>query len=99
MPQALWDDAVALAGVHGIYATSRELRLNYDHLKNRLESSSPIEAAPAEPFVEICLPGLGQSHVVIELFGRGGARMRIDVTGSRPLDLSDLAATFWSHEL
>ncbi len=49
MPQALWDGAVALADVHGVYATSRELRLNYDHLKKRLESGGSIESSPAEP--------------------------------------------------
>ena len=39
IPDALWATAVALARQHGLYATSRLLRLDYTALKKRLPAS------------------------------------------------------------
>ena len=37
-------------------------------------------------------------QTVVELVGTGGARMRIDVTGTSHVDVVGLAQAFWSRE-
>jgi hypothetical protein len=37
----LWQSAIALAGRHGAYRISRELRVNYERLRSRLEAACP----------------------------------------------------------
>jgi hypothetical protein len=45
MPEPLWASAVRLAKKHGIYSTSRALRVNYEQLKRRVQGET--KKAPA----------------------------------------------------
>jgi hypothetical protein len=40
----------------------------------------------------------GSSRTVIELEGRGGERLRVEVTGAIGLDVVGLAHAFWRRE-
>jgi hypothetical protein len=90
MPAALWAAAVALARQHGLYATARRLRIDYGALKKRLDVAR-VERVPSPAFVELPAPrptGLGPC--VIDLDGRRGRHLRIEVTGVTVADLVTL---------
>ena len=98
MPEHLWNEAAGLARIEGVYAVSHALRLNYDCLKDRVSGPTAVsEATSSGAFVELEM-SRGGDGLVVEFFGHRGGRMRIEVTGSRPLDLANLAATFWSQQ-
>ena len=108
VPEDLWDAAVEVARVEGVHATSKALRFNYYSLKDRLERANSAALARRKPdreatFVEVQMPSLatrgsaGDAKTVVELVGSGGARMRIDVTGTSGVDEVGLAQAFWSR--
>ena len=53
----------------------------------QLTAASPTPREPAT-----------SGQTVVELVGTGGARMRIDVTGTSTVDVVGLAQAFWSSE-
>ena len=105
VPEELWDAAVEVARVEGVHATAKRLRFNYQSLKDRLDrgkhEASGETKAEMTPFVEVEIPALGSTNrdgkTVVELVGRRGERMRIDVTGASTVDVVGLAQAFWSH--
>ncbi len=106
MPERLWDAAVALAQVHGIYAVSRTVRVSYESLKSRVLSAGVGEsAAPRHagtPFVELepaRLPigALQPSGPVVEVSIPSGEKLAIRLTAGGELDVVALAAAFWSR--
>ena len=105
IPEELWTAAVTVARVEGLYATSRATRFNYYSLKDRLALTETeprqgrCETIETATFVEIEGGQLGGGgKTVVELVGRRGGRMRIDVSGPSPVDVVGLAQAFWSHE-
>ena len=116
IPEDLWNAAVDVARVEGVYGTSKALRFNYGSLRDRLVRADNAGLAQRKPgerdatFVEVrmpsrpSLPSLSpresavDDKTVIELVGTGGARMRIDMTGTSRVDVVGLAQAFWSHE-
>ena len=97
IPETLWGAAVEAATLHGVSRTAVALRLSHKALKERAEAAGPRprprESGPA--FVELLPPGLaGGAECVVELEGRGGARMRIQLRGTGTPDLAALARTF-----
>ena len=111
VPEELWNAAVEVARVEGVHATSKALRFNYYSLKDRLVRADSAALARRKPdrdatFVEVQMPSLPltpresavNDKTVVELVGTGGARMRIDVTGTSRVDLVGLAQAFWSRE-
>ena len=111
-PEDLWNAAVDVARVEGVYATSKALRFNYYSLKGRLglaDRAGPSRKRADHPatFVEVQMPAppspalrdsAAGGQTVVELVGTGGARMRIDVTGTSRVDVVGLAQAFWSRE-
>ena len=96
IPEALWATAVALARQHGLYATSRLLRLDYTALKNRLPASDRTVARVSPTFVELTpAPGPGAA-CVIEIEGPHGGRMRVQLPGVTVPDLVALTRVVWS---
>ena len=56
LPESLWSAAVKLAQVYGVNRTARTLRLDYNALRKRLESTAseaPPEAPPGPTFIEL----------------------------------------------
>jgi len=107
IPASLWDDAVRVAQVEGLYATARATRFNYERLKDRVaavqgagamvagaaeDEAGRHGASPRFVAVQVAEPRAG-SHATIELVGREGERMRVEVVGD--LDLAGLVQTFW----
>lgn len=105
IPEELWNAAVVVARAQGVYATSKALRFNYANLKERVELSQSTEGAErgekyeATRFIELGTGELGSSSkTVVELLGRSGGRVRIDVSGTSSVDVVGLAQAFWRHE-
>lgn len=113
VPEDLWNAAVAVARVEGVYATSKALRFNYNSLRDRLilgdrAARRPKRRDRAATFVEVQMPSPASpatrasaaagGQTVVEFVGAGGARMRIDVTGTSSLDVVALARAFWIRE-
>lgn len=106
IPEELWNAAVVVARARGVYATSKALRFNYTHLKERVELSQSTERAERREqdegtrFIELGagVLGGGSSKTVVELWGRSGGRVRIDVSGQSGVDVVGLAQAFWRHE-
>lgn len=110
VPEALWDEAVEVARVEGVYATASALHFNYSDLKQRVMQAEATQAgrqeaistsAPSETtFVEVQASAPAVCHVegrvVVELFHPRGDRMRIEAE-PRDLDLSGLAHAFWGR--
>ena len=107
IPEELWEAAVRVARVEGVTATCRALRFDYGRLKGRVqqaesaemggrgekgETAAFIELGPAEQ-----LTGTG-GKTVVEIVGRCGGRMRIEVLGSNRVDVVGVAQAFFCHE-
>jgi len=104
VPQELWNAAIEVARREGVWATSRATRLNYQGLKDRMSQASTgsgIETT-SPSFIEVAMAAArtadGSSRTVIELEGRGGERLRVEVTGASGLDVVGLAHAFWRRE-
>ena len=102
IPEELWSEAARAARAHGVYATARALRLNYDRLKARAAAAEGGEGrarrSAASGFVEVRMEPVGGAGAVIELVGRRGDHMRIQLSGARTTDLVGLAQAFWSRQ-
>ena len=101
IPEELWEAAVKVARVEGVYPTCRALHFDYVRLKDRVEQaeSKARGRGTATAFVELGAGQLGGSgQTVVELVGRRGGRMRIDVSGTSSVDVVGLAQAFWRHE-
>ncbi len=100
IPADLWEEAVAVAGVEGLYATAQALRFNYERLKERVAWAEGKERGNGQStFVELEMGQLcGGGRTVIELVGRHGDRMRVDVTGASAVDVVGLTQSFWSRQ-
>lgn len=107
VPEELWSQAVEVARVDGVWATSKALRFNYCNLQRRLASAPKVrgKGASIEPvstqFVEIPASTIAtrctDAKVVVELLGPRNDRMRIEAD-PRALDVVALVRAFWSRE-
>jgi hypothetical protein len=106
IPAALWSDAAEVARANGVAETARALRLNPRKLAKLAEGgaeSGPRSVVEAAGFVELSGLGLGEPRgpraVVLELVGREGDRVRVEVIGGAgsAVDLVALARAFWSR--
>jgi hypothetical protein len=94
IPDALWAVAVTAAKAHGLHRTARALRVNYTALKRRLGAAN---GAPAQAtFVELLpAPPAGGPACTLELETARGAKLRIQLHGIAPPDLTALSRTLW----
>ena len=81
IPEPFWEEATALAKVHGLSPTSTILKLNYYHLQRRLQPTLPASEAPPLPPTFVTLPtppfssaGAGADGGTLELVRPGGGR-------------------------
>lgn len=109
MPAELWRGATEVARIEGVYAVSRALRIDYNRLKSRVssEEGSPTRGATAgagsefgrAAFVELSTSQIcGGCKTVIELVGRAGDRMRVEVAGRPEVDVVGLTQVFLSQQ-
>jgi hypothetical protein len=98
IPATLWAAAVALAGQHGLYTTSRLLRLDYTALKRRMSTAGDraVAAASWRPTVIELSPAPGLCPCVIEIESPCGGRLRVQVPQVTVPDLVALTRGVWS---
>jgi len=102
IPEKLWNAAVKVARVEGLYATARTLRFDYERLKERVKRAPGAKGQEVSDgkaaFVELGMDTLsGGGKAVVELMSRHGDRMRIEITGAS-IDVASLTQTFWSRQ-
>jgi hypothetical protein len=103
IPTALWSDAADVAGANGVAEVARALRLDPRKLAKLVEGRAPRSGVEPAQFVELGGLDLGepreQGKAVLELVGREGDRVRVEVVGGvgSVVDLVALARAFWSR--
>jgi hypothetical protein len=84
LPESLWQAAVELARLHGVYSVAHPLRLDYTGLKKRLGGIPVLRRKAKKPaFVELVAP---QEECVIEFEAPSGNKMRVQWKASSPCD-------------
>ena len=105
IPAALWSDAADVARANGVAETARALRLDPGKLAKLAEGgaeSVPRRVVEPAGFVELGGLRLGEPReprTVLELVGREGDRVRVEVVGDTggAVELVALARAFWSR--
>ncbi len=98
IPEELWKEAVDVAQVAGVHATARALRFNYERLKERAGPSAGKQSDNANQFVEFQLPQVsGGANLVVDLLGREGEQVRMELSGLSGMDVVALAQTLWKR--
>lgn len=99
IPEKLWSEAVAVSRRAGLYATARALRFNYENLKRRAGLQERPPKKHETEFVAVRLPPVSNGlKVVIDLAGRDGEQVRIEVSGGSAMDVVALADAFWKRQ-
>ncbi len=97
MPKDLWEEAAALARVHGVYRISQALTVSYDGLRKRADRSERDrrEAPSLGGFVEVNAEQLsasgGLKQTMVELSRADGTRLVVQMSGPDSLDVLGLA--------
>lgn len=101
IPPALWAAAVNMAKEHGVHRISRQLRLDYNRLKQRVV---PVGAATGAPmvdakFVELFAAPASKApsvcECIVELHNVRGAKMRVELNAGGLAGLASLCNAFW----
>lgn len=94
-----------MARVEGVSATSRALRFSCTGLRERvdrvqaMEREDRAEGREAPAFVELGAGALGGvGTTIVEMVGRSGGRMRLELRGTSGVDVMGLVQAFWRHE-
>jgi len=101
-PKHLWSLAAKLAREYGLNKTSRTLRLDYNCLKKRLESTvsgDTSQATVGSQFLQ--LPGFeltANLECTIECEDAKGAKIRIHLKGDKLPDLAAISSALWSSD-
>jgi hypothetical protein len=99
IPDSFWKRAAELATEHGLYLTSRTLRVDYMRLKKRVQPPNRERKTTELPrFIELMAPAAaGIAECVVELEG-AGRRMRIQMKGLGVAELVGLSRMVWSDK-
>jgi len=98
IPEEMWAEAVSVSRTAGLYATARALRFNYENLRMRAIAArkGPRPSKQVMEFVALPMPQLPSGlKVLIDLAGRDGEQMRIEVSGGSPQEVVELAHALW----
>lgn len=98
IPDSLWKRAAELASQHGLYLTSRTLRVDYMRLKKLVQPTTERKSAALPRLIELMAPTVaGIAECVVELEG-AGRRMRIQMKGMGVAELVGLSRMVWSDK-
>ena len=99
IPENMWKRVAELASKHGLYLTSRTLRVDYTRLKKLVRPTSPERKTAELPrLIELMGPTVaGIAECVVELEG-AGRRMRIQMKGMGVAELVGLSRMVWSDK-
>ena len=101
IPEELWLEAIRVVRIAGLYATAQAAHFNYQRLKERSEGGAASDGAEDvgdgnSRFIALRMaPPSAAAKTTIEVWGRQGDRMRVDVTGET--DVAALLQTFWGR--
>ncbi len=102
LPEPLWSAAVKLAHEYGVNRTARALRLDYNGLKKRMESSGSGDTAPASvgPHFLQLLPSelTAATECAIECQDAQGTKIHIHLKGPQLPDLAALIGSLWNSD-
>lgn len=96
IPEELWQEAVRLAQVHGLSATSTALKLYYYGLRRRM-GRPRRRSAKGQPttFVELAAPIVSAAdHGTLELHRPSGSRLTLRLPQARAKELLPLVGLF-----
>jgi hypothetical protein len=100
MPEHLWEEAVSLARQLGVHRVKSALRLNYESLRQRLESAGSV-AGPSGTtagFIELSGAQLLGSAVaagpVVELLDASGVQLTVRFAPGSAIDVARLVEAF-----
>lgn len=97
MPEDIWQEATALARVHGVYRVSQALTVSYDGLRKRIDQTKrPGRHQTSAPgFVEVDGRQFSgpyeMKQTMVELSRADGTRMVVQMSGSDSIDVLGLA--------
>ena len=101
LPQPLWSLAVKLAREYGVNRTAHTLRLDYNCLKKRMESSvsgDSSQAVAGPKFLRLLPSELtAVAECAIECEDTKGTRIRIHLKGAELPDLAALSSVLWNR--
>jgi hypothetical protein len=97
IPERLWKAAAQLGSEFGVNRTAKLFKVDYYHLKKRLDRrAASSKASPS--FVELSpVPFSPASECVIEFEDALGATMRVHLKGTEIPDLLALGRGFWAE--
>jgi hypothetical protein len=98
IPHHLWKAATKLALEFGLNRTAKRLKIDYYHLKKRLDRDR-LRSTSESAFVELPpVPFRLPSECLIEFDDGRGASMRVHLKGAEAPDLLALGRSFWTGE-
>ena len=98
IPEELWAAAAEVAREQGVAPTARRLRLRAERLEQLVVALDDAERGRSFEFVEFQCEKIGvPGQTVLQLVGRDGEQLRIEVPGTRTVDLVSIARAFWSR--
>jgi len=99
MPEALWEEAIALAKVYGVSPVQRILRIDYRGLERRAFGIiKPLAKARApEParFLELPSLPLRRAEHLVELEDDTGRKLSLKVASGHLAEVLPLVQAFW----
>jgi hypothetical protein len=102
LPEPLWSAAVKLAHEYGVNRTARALRLDYNGLKKRMESSVSGDTSPASvgpQFLQLLGSELtAVAECAIECQDAQGTKIHIHLKGPQLPDLAALIGSLWNSD-
>ena len=103
LPEPLWSAAVKLAQEYGVNRTARALRLDYNGLKRRMESSisgdTLQQASVGQQFLQLLPSELtAVAECAIECQNPNGTTIRIHIKGPQLPDLAALIGSLWNGD-
>ena len=103
IPKKLWQQAAELSRQYSVSSVSKELRLGYTDLKDRVYGplvSKPTTNKKDPDFIEIKYPQpFLVSEATVEIEDKNGLKMRICFKGKPDVDLLSLAKVFLESNL
>ena len=98
IPKHLWTSAVQLAQEHSICKIAKALRLNYKHLKRRVQSEQTQATSREEPpFIEFEFKSsLPLSEYHLETEARDGSKLKMQLKGPVLPNPLEILCAFWS---
>ena len=101
IPEDLWQAAISLCEDQSVYEISKALHLSYTKLKERVSASKAPdvpESSSHPDFIELDFgKPVSPLEYAIEMEGKNGAKMRIQIKGGIGFDLMGLVDSFWTR--